>query len=429
MEKITKNYKLIIAIIVVLAVALRIFFVENTDIATYQFDCGMTETLAGENGYEALYTEYDSGNNEGRHIDYIMKLYNNWDLPNKIIGQFYHPPLHHTIMALTLKIFDNFDMDAMHKFEGMQYVTLIYSLVLIYVGYKILEHFEVKDKYKIIPMLLFSFYPLCVFLSGSINNDELVTMFSMLALLYTLKWETMPSMKNAIWLAIWIGLGLMTKTSAVVMLIPAVYVYFKEFKTSTDNTNKVLNLIFQMVIVAVIIAVLGGWFHIKSLSEGLNTIGIIQPYEELSVEKYGLWARFGLTNPLEWQGNNLWSYFLHSSLNFTVVIKNLAFEMIFIVMAIIILVVSLYYLLKNAKENKVLIVTTIIWWLSYIYLNISMPYSCSMHSRYMYIPLAIGFVALGKGLQNSENEKMNFSMTVLTVAFSILSVMKFFVIF
>ena len=78
-------------------------------------------------------------------------------------------------------------------------------------------------------------------MSGSINNDELVTMFAILELFYLMRWQKNPSMKNAVIIALCIGLGLMTKTSMIVMLVPTIYVYFKKLIEFVNSDNSIKN--------------------------------------------------------------------------------------------------------------------------------------------------------------------------------------------
>ena len=426
MEKITKNYKLIIILIVVLAISLRLFYIIKTDTLEYQFDVGGRNLpMDSVEEYDRIYSNYAEEPYLARHIHYIMKLYNEKELPNEVMGQFYHPPLHHAIMAAFLTFMDNFNVGSDIKIESMQILSVIYSCITMWAVYSMLKELEIKPKFRILPMILMAFYPLNIFLSGSINNDMLVLMFSSLALLYTLKWQNNPSMKNAFLLALWIGLGLMTKTSIVVMVIPAVYVYFKMLTQYIKEDKKVGGLLVQLVVFAAVSGVLGLWFQFRSLLNGLNTIGIIQPYENLSDAHYSLWQRFGLSNILFMNGYNLWNYFLYTSLNFGLVYNQTILEGFVALAALMLLLISIYYMIINYKENKMLMLTYISWWISYLYLNISMPYSCSMNSRYMLIPLIIGFVMIGKGLEKEESKMFKAFIYVLTAVICIYSLIRF----
>ena len=73
------------------------------------------------------------------------------------------------------------------------------------------------------------------------------------------------------------------------------------------HSKKIMNIVKQNIVFSLVAGALGLWFQIRSLLNGLNTIGIIQPYEDLSVAGYNLWERFGLANIFVMSGYNLWN--------------------------------------------------------------------------------------------------------------------------
>ena len=419
------KYKIILILIFVLAILTRIIFISKTDIATFQFDVGIQDDYSQSIAYENLYNVFDKDYNEGRHINYIMQLYTYGSLPTKIIGQFYHPPLHHFIMALDLKIMDVFSDSASFKFESMQIITFIYSIVILIVLYKILDELEIDDKYKILSMLLFALYPLYIFMSGSINNDELVTMFSTICLLYLLKWKKNPNIKNTIIVALSIGLGLMTKSSMYVMVIPAIYVYFSILKEHVDNDKKIKKLLFELIVFILITGILGFWFQIRSYINGLDTLGIIEPYDYLSIEDKGLVERFCFVNPFEMSSVNIWNNLMYTSLNFGILSINKVYVNIMVVLVMTLIIDVLYYLFKDFKKDKVLMVTFFTWWLFYFFLNFQMPFTCSMHSRYMLVPISIATIILTKGLQEEKNKIIKIQVYVSAITLSIMSLVMF----
>lgn len=421
------KYKNILIAIFIIAILVRIIFICKTNISEFQFDFGIGE-LASEADYENLYENFDEEPNTGRHINYIMQLYTYNSLPNKIIGQFYHPPLNHFIMSTWLKIADNIFENASTRFESMQFITLTYSIVILVALYKLLDELNVEDKNKIFPMLLFAFYPIYIFLSGSLNNDELVIMFSILALLYLVKWEKNPTMKNAIIIALCIGLGLMTKTSIAVVAIPTVYVYFKKLGKFVKEDKSIKDLLVQLLVFSIISITLGLWFQIRSLANGLYTLGIIEPYDYLSIADQSIWARFGIPNILNLSEVNVWSYLIYSSLNFVVTGKNTIYNLIMGILVIILVIYTIYFIIKNKCKNKILLITLISWWISYFYLNISMPYTCSMHSRYMLVPISIGIIYLGLGIQEEKNKGIKLQIYTAILLLSIMSIIKFIMI-
>lgn len=416
------KYKIVLIFIIIAAILMRMFFICKTNISQLQFDVGIEEYYDAVINYEDLYKDFDKDYNEGRHINYIMHLYSYMSLPTKIIGQFYHPPLHHFIMASTLKIMDVFSDSASFKFESLQFVTFIYSIIILWALYKILEELEIEDKNKIIPMMLFAFYPIYIYLSGSINNDELVTMFAIICLLYLIKWNKEPNMKNAIIVATTIGLGLMTKSSMYVMIIPAIYVYFKTLMDFVNNDKKVGKLILELLVFIVIASVLGFWFQVRSFMKGLDTLGIIAPYEHLSIADESFISRFGLFNPLRMSGINIWNYLIYSSLNFGLILEHSLYIKIMVLIVITLIVDFIYFIIKNFKKEKALMVSFAAWWFFYFFLNIQMPFTCSMHSRYMLVPISIAILILGKGMQEEKNKYLKGQVYLSTISISLMSI-------
>ena len=422
------KYKIILILIFLLAILTRIVFINKTDIATFQFDVGIQKDYGVPIDYEGLYENFDKDYNEGRHINYIMQLYTNGSLPNKIIGQFYHPPLHHFIMAMNLKVMDIFTDSESFKFESMQFINLIYSVIILIILYKILEELNLSNKNKILPMLMFACYPLYIYLSGSINNDELVTMFSLICLLYLMKWKKEQSIKNTIIIASTIGFGLMTKSSMYVMIIPAIYVYFKVLAEYVSSDKKPGKLLLELLIFAVIASALGFWFQIRSYINGLETLGIIEPYEYLSIADKSFVERFCFVNPFQMSDVNIWNNLMHTSINFGILSVNYVYMTIMIVLLITLIIDVLYYLFKDFEKDKILMVTFFAWWVFYFFLNIQMPYTCSMHSRYMLVPISIATMILAKGLENEKNKIIKIQTYISTISICVMSLGIFWVI-
>lgn len=412
------KYKILIFIIIALSIIMKIIFVSKADIGLFQYDMGLYNYLDSEEKYDSVYSNFDKAPMEYSHINYIMYLYTYNNLPSvdKIIGQFYHPPLHHFIMSTWLKVMDIFSNVSSIKLESMQFVTIFYSLVILIALYKILKELKIDEKYRIIPIILFCFFPLYTYLSGCINNDELVSMFCILSFLYLIKWRKEQSYKNAILVALWIGLGLMTKTSAVVMIIPAVYVYLNKLQEYVKQEKSIKKLIVQLIIFSIIVLILGGWFHILN---SFQTVTIYPPKEEMRVTTDSIWDRFGLTNIIESNKYNVWNYLLYSSVSFKIFSdKNMIIKELVVLFAILILDI-LYYSIKYFKENILINITNFAWILFYIYLQVSLPYECSMHARYMLVPISLGIITLGKGMQKEKNKiiKYQIIITVISLAF------------
>ena len=405
--------KIIIVFIVVLAILFRLFFILKTTASEVQYDFGLID-LNTIDDYNKLYTDFDKGNLEARHINYIMHIYNYWTLPEKIIGEFYHPPLHHFIMAVWLKVMDLFSSNSIFKIESMQIIPFIYSLIIIVVFIKIMEELEIKNK--IVPLLLISFYPIFIYLSGALNNDELVILFELICLLYLIKWRKDPSYKNTIIGSLAIGLGAMTKSSMFVMIIPAVFLFFKVLKEHVENDKSIKKMIIEIIILCIIVVPLSFWYHIYRNGESL---GIITPFEHFSVKDKSVYERFGLLNLFEVKNYNIWNATLLTSIEFVGIHSNLLIKII--IALDIILIINWIYLFIKSKKDSFLIFTNIAWWISYIYFFISMPYVPTINIRYVIIPVLISYLDIGKGLDSINNKYIKIEVYTLAILISILS--------
>ncbi len=180
-----------------------------------------------------LYNQHDVGdfNKPGNayHSGYILYLLENGKLPDfSPIGhfQYYHPPLHHIICALFLKLQDLCGVAFKTATENLQLLTLFYSMVTFYASYRILKLLNVKGTPLWITLCAIGFHPTFFLFSGSVNNDCLSVMFVFLAVWAVLTWYKTPTIFNILWVAITIGLAMMAKLTAGLIAIPVAFLFF-----------------------------------------------------------------------------------------------------------------------------------------------------------------------------------------------------------
>ena len=76
--------------------------------------------------------------------------------------------------------------------------------------------------------MILNFYPLFIHMSGFVNNDTLVTLFTVMNLYYLIRWYKFPNWKNTFGVALTLALGMNVKVSIIVMMLPAMIVYFNK---------------------------------------------------------------------------------------------------------------------------------------------------------------------------------------------------------
>lgn len=189
---------------------LRLVYVLFSTIYDRQYDTGRIDLEAGHTV-------------TGGHLAYIQYLYENWRLPDfdpTTVYQFNHPPLHHYVSALWLKLCSFFVRDTALLEETLQAVPFVCSLLILIFLLKILGRLGLKEQTKRFLMLLFCFHPALVLLSGSVNNDCMSLLFTVLCVYFGLLWSEQPTLRNIVKLALCLALGLLTKQSAAEMAFP-----------------------------------------------------------------------------------------------------------------------------------------------------------------------------------------------------------------
>lgn len=232
----------IIIILFILAFALKLAYILYTTVHQRQHDV----------------EKFDI--NARGHAAYILYIFNNWSLPDidvRDYWQFYHPPLHHLLAAIWLKIQSIFGIATEASYEGLQYLTLFYSSVSMYLSYRIMQELKLRRMGLIIAFAIVAFHPTFIILSGSVNNDILSLTFMLGAILNTIVWYREQTLKNIMKIALCVGLGMFTKLS-VWIVAPAIAIVF--LIVLIKNRKNFKSLIGQMLAFGGVCIPLGlGW--------------------------------------------------------------------------------------------------------------------------------------------------------------------------
>ncbi|MDD3242696.1 MAG: glycosyltransferase family 39 protein [Eubacteriales bacterium] len=235
-----------VILLVLAGFAVRLSYVLYTNLYTRQHDIG----IMGEDPGHIGYVEYLL---ENRHLLTDNPMYR-W--------QFYHPPLHHTILAIVMGAVRKLGMGEWRSWECMQFVTLFYSGCIMLTSYRILREMRLEGKGMVAAMSLAIFCPVFIQFSGALNNDQLSVLFMLCALLQAIRWYKDPKWKHILLTALCIGLGMMTKLSAG-MVAPAVaWLFIARFIRSTPQQRK--RLLGQFGAFAVVCVPLGLWWAVRN---------------------------------------------------------------------------------------------------------------------------------------------------------------------
>ena len=134
--------------------------------------------------YSSTEMQHDIGSFSGQHghLSYINYWYENGlSLPDFDITtrwQFYHPPLHHMLMALGMDIFTFLGLDERWAQEAIQILPMIYSALSMVVCYRIFKLVKLEGAGLVAAMAVPCFYRTFIIFGGAYNNDMLCTLYN-----------------------------------------------------------------------------------------------------------------------------------------------------------------------------------------------------------------------------------------------------------
>ncbi len=376
----------------------------------------------------------------GNGLSYIFTIYETGRLPDNNAGQNYHPPLHQILAASWLKIVGLFTQDFEIMCESLQFLTLTYSMLLILILYKITEKLRLKDKYKILLMIVVSFHPTFIILSGTLNNDILCLLLVSWSILRLINWYNNPNIKNTTFLAIIIGLGVMAKTSGGIIALPTIYIFllrmFKDIKRTSKKKMMFQKYMYLFIFFGCISLPIGLWYPIRNYIKFGQPILYVMDVNnpDLYVGDKSLISRL---NPFSseifkmycdpWVDFNMPIFLLKCSLfeeyswgtNFgiiypIVIILNL-------IMIVVFLISFINCLIKNEKRNlhwkisfAILLIFNIV---SFLAMNIKLPYGCSMNFRYLLPTIFIGAIFTYFNLDYYRRKNINLEKKLYKIIF------------
>ena len=212
MKSILKNKKIVNILIIavgVLTAMLRLFYIYYTPVWRRQHDV------------------IDFGAEEGQapFIEYFHQGHFLLDFDPREKWGFFQPPLHHMLAALWIHIQELIGISYNAACEHVQVLTFIYSLITLYFAYLIFKYFKLEGISLLVAFTIAAVHPGFILMAGSVNNDMLAIMLTVMTIYFGLRWKDDPSWKYTIILALTIGLGMMAKLSAA-LVAPAVALIF-----------------------------------------------------------------------------------------------------------------------------------------------------------------------------------------------------------
>lgn len=204
------------------------------------------------------------GNFEGQapFIEWFVSHFSLPDFDPRERWGFFQPALHHILSAFWIRLQVFFGIAYKQACENVQVLTLIFVLVLLWYAYRIFVQAGLTDWPLAIAFTLSAIHPGFILLSGSINNDALCEMLTIMSLYYAMCWYKNRTMKLIVKTALCVGLSMMAKLSGV-LSAPAVAFLFL-MVLIREGKPDLLKYLKQYTVFALISFPLGLFFPLRN---------------------------------------------------------------------------------------------------------------------------------------------------------------------
>lgn len=371
---------------------------------------------------EGVYTGIATSQVNPGHIGYIEYIYKFRKLPDfnpYQLFSYYHPPLHYALSGIWLLFLTALGMREDLVFENLQVLPLLYSGLFMFLTYLILKKTGASGKPLYVGVLLIAFHPALTVMSGSVNNDMLSTLLLACCIYAVLCWIREKTLKNLIWIALSIGLGMLCKINTAIIALPTGLVFLLDFIGTIRTGEK--GAIRHAVRNYVLFGIVAGFTGLSWIARNLIRFHVkpgISSATEASVMytgNYGVWARIGIPAFADWHFafpfhplsgdviHNTWVIMFQTSLFAEVYPQELSgipLMLCRMVYPLAILAAACSTVLffaaqhkKNSLEALFLSIGYLAFLLSFAVFALKYPYTCS--SDFRYIVICLVYIAIG----------------------------------
>ena len=417
-------------------------------------------TVLSESSRVRQHDVYEFGSGKG-HAGYIEHFYNNGfklaDFDPTTKAQFYHPPLHHFIAALWMRLLTTFGMSYQRAIASIQYLTLFYSCCCMIVTERILDELKVRKIGKLIAFSLVAFHPTFIILAGSINNDILSVLFILLSVYTTIKWYNDPTLRNILMIALSIGLGMTTKLSVALIAPPIAVVFLVKLIQSKKHKSEYIG---QYCVFGCLCLPLGLWFSIRNFIKYKVSFTYVPKLADTSDQYVGSYSAFERLFDFSYHpfeniflnrvstGSDYFEYnpvvsFIKTSMfgeyNFAATNSEIVTpSKVLLVLNVILIVLSVVALVYCVVKKSNFLDRTIkffflfyqvLIFVNFIIFSFQYPHTCSMDYRYMVPTCVIGAIFIGMAVEQIGEDKGEAAAVTRIVKYGTLGITALFSLF
>ena len=211
--------------------------------------------------------DFGAGEGHAAYMEYILSHKALPDFDPREVWAFFQPPLHHAVSAVWMWLGIRMHLSEEHIHKNVQILPLMYMCLLMFVVYLICRELNMRRGGMFVTMLIVSFNPIYILMSGSINNDALSILLTVTALYFSIRWYMEPTNVRILLLALSIGLAMSAKLSSALVAIPIGIMMIYKIWTDTGHLKdrpKFISYCLELVPFAVVVFPLGLWWSIRN---------------------------------------------------------------------------------------------------------------------------------------------------------------------
>ena len=232
--------------------------------------------------------DFGAGEGHAAYIEYILANKALPDFDPREVWAFFQPPLHHFISAAWMWLGLKCNLSADHVHKNVQILPLCYMCALALITLMICRELSMKSGGTLITMLIVSFHPIYILMSGSINNDALATVLTVASVYVAILWHRKQSYGLGIVLAAFIGFSMMAKLSSVLVAFPIGIMMLYDAYNGTErfkSGKKMMSYLLRFIVFGAVVFPLGLWWPIRNKIRFGMDMGYIPEVGEAVMKK------------------------------------------------------------------------------------------------------------------------------------------------
>jgi 4-amino-4-deoxy-L-arabinose transferase-like glycosyltransferase len=366
--------------------------------------------------------------NSAGHAGYILNLFVNFSLPPNNAAQFSQPPLFYAVSAGFMKIYQllwGID-DVTLLIEASRLTSCFAACGSLAVVYQIGRELKLNRSGMIVLVGITAFLPVHYLTGGCANPDALSVFFLFAIVWFTIRWFHTQTLQNTVLLALWFGLGLMTKFTVAVPALPTGLIMLYVLWRQKDSIQR--RHVIKLLLIFLLIAIpIGLWHAVRNaILYGQKLGGVFALSKETYVYighlsmsyRYGWLSIHHFYSPLyvtDIITPNLWIILFKTAVFGEYVYDIDKFAPMLLLVSnyalVLLSLASMSVKTWRAVRNKqipwiFLALTWLTAFMAYFLFTIRYPFWCSMDYRYAIITSLTGALFLASGMPQGKGGRL-----------------------